>query len=162
RNALTRIRDAKAKGRKSYGPRVSAAYCLPQSVSPELARQGFSQVALATQRDGIFRDVEYFGESGCVGLDSSSLLADAQSSAYADEYIHNRLHSSELHPDAWGPLLIRDLNDTEKVMAEAAGDKYSYHELDDFTDLIARTLVGTPQASKYQRAGVVPENVFLD
>jgi len=160
--ALARIRDAKAKARKSPGPRVSAAYCLPQSVSPDLARQGFSQFALATQRDGIFRDVEYFGESGCLGLDASSSLTDAQILAYADEYIHNRLHSSELHPDAWGPLLIRDLNDTERVMAAAAGDKYSYHELDDFTDLIARTLVGTPQASKYQRAGVVPENVFLD
>jgi multidrug efflux pump subunit AcrB len=162
RNAIAKIRAAKAKSRKSADPRVVAAYCLPQSVSPDMARQGFAQFALAAQKEGIFRDVEYFGESGCVGMDAASSLSDQQIMRYAEDYIQNRLHTSEVHPDAWGPILIRDLKDTEKVMSALAGDKYSYHELDQFTDLIARTLVGTPQASKYQRAGVVPETIFLD
>ena len=47
-------------------------------------------------------------------------------------------------------------------MAAAGGDKYSYRELDDFTDLIARTLVGDSAGFEVPRAGVVPENVFLD
>jgi multidrug efflux pump subunit AcrB len=47
-------------------------------------------------------------------------------------------------------------------LAAVAGDKYSYRELEDFTDLMARTLIGTPQASKYQRVGVLPEQVYLD
>src|SRR5262249_8135072 len=156
------MRAAKAKTRKASEPRVAAAYCVPQSVSPEMARQGFAQFALAAQKDGIFRDVDYFGESSCVGLDGATSLTDQQILRYGDEYIQNRLHASEVHPDACGPILIRDPNDTEKVLSALAGDKYSYHELDEFTDLIARTLVGTPQASKYQRAGVVPEAIFLD
>src|SRR5262245_10826075 len=65
RNALTQMRAARAKTGKSTGPRVSAAYCVPQSVSPDMARQGFAQFALAAQKDGIFREVDYFGESGC-------------------------------------------------------------------------------------------------
>ena len=43
-----------------------------------------------------------------------------------------------------------------------AGDKYSYRELDDFTDLISRTLLGIPQASKAQRAGVLNQTIYLD
>jgi hypothetical protein len=48
------------------------------------------------------------------------------------------------------------------VQAAVAGDKYSYRELDDFTDLISRTLLGIPQASKTQRAGVLNQTIYLD
>ena len=34
--------------------------------------------------------------------------------------------------------------------------KYSYAELDNFTDLIGRTLLGVPQASRVERKGVLP------
>src|SRR5216683_4615996 len=164
RNKLAEMRAGKtAKSGKNSGSgsasRVAAGYCLPQSVAPELVRQSFAQFALATQRDGVFTDAQYFSESGCIGLDADTALADSDIRGYIDAYVRDRLHASELHPDAWGPLLIRNLDDTEKLMTAAGGDKYSYRELDDFTDLIARTLAGTPQASKYQRAGVVPENV---
>ena len=103
-----------------------------------------------------------FACPGCIGLDGSSPRSDAQIQSYIDWYIRERLRVSELHPDAWGPVLIRDPNETPKKMAAVAGDKYSYRELDDFTDLLARTLIGTPQASKYQRSGVLSEQVYLD
>ncbi len=44
------------------------------------------------------------------------------------------------------------------MLASVAGDKYSYREMDDFTDLIEKALKGVPQASKISRAGVLPEN----
>jgi multidrug efflux pump subunit AcrB len=165
RNRLAEMRAGKTgKSGKNAGSssRVAVGYCLPQSVATELVRQGFAQFALATQHDGIFTDLQYFSESGCIGLDANTSLADSDIRSYINAYVRDRLQASEMHPDAWGPLLIRNLDETEKLMAAGGGDKYSYRELDDFSDLIARTLVGTPQASKYQRAGVVPENVFLD
>src|SRR5262249_3809669 len=159
RTVLAELRNQrKNKG----GARVSAAYCLPQSVSLELVRLGFDEFARTSQRDRVFSDLETFSGSGCIGLDAVSSLGDSQIRDYIQDYIRNRVHASEIHPDAWGPLLIRDLDDIEKQMTAVAGDKYSYRELDDFTDLIARTLIGTLQASKYQRAGVVPEWIFLD
>lgn len=160
RDALVRLRSSKSQ--KSSGPRVAAAYCVPQSVSPEIVRQGFSQFALAAEKDQVFRDLQVFSESGCIGFDAISTLSDTQIRNYIEAYIRARLHASEVHPDAWGPLILHNLDDTEEQMAALAGDKYSYRELDDFTDLIARSLIGTPQASKYQRAGVVPERIFLD
>ena len=46
-------------------------------------------------------------------------------------------------------------------MRLVAGDKYSYREMDDFTDRIEKGLKGVPQASKVSRSGILPEKVFL-
>src|SRR5262252_5674625 len=147
---------------KSSVPRVAALYCFPESVSPDAVRSGFDSFSRQAQHDEIFYDVRVFARPGFIGLDGSSPRSDAEIQAYIAKYIRQRLHASELHPDAWGPILIRDTSETSKKLAAMAGDKYSYRELDDFTDLIARTLIGTPQASKYQRAGVWPEQVYLE
>jgi multidrug efflux pump subunit AcrB len=62
---------------------------------------------------------------------------------------------------SWPPITIRDPAQTESRLAQAAGEKYTYRELDQFTDLIARTLKTLPQVSKVSRAGVLNEKVFL-
>jgi multidrug efflux pump subunit AcrB len=163
RSVQKAIEDARrSKPSKSSEPRVGAVYCFPQSVSPDVVRRGFASFAQLAQQDGVFRDVRRFAGPGYIGLDGSSARSDAEIRSYIDWYIRERLRVSELHPDAWGPVLIRDTNETPKKLAAVAGDKYSYRELDDFTDLMARTLIGTPQASKYQRVGVLPEQVYLD
>jgi multidrug efflux pump subunit AcrB len=163
RSVQKAIEEARrSKPSKSTDPRVGAVYCFPQSVSPDAVRRGFDAFVQLAQQNGVFRDVRLFVGPGYIGLDGSSARSDAQIHGYIEWYIRERLRVSELHPDAWGPVLIRDTNETPKKMAAVAGDKYSYRELDDFTDLIARTLIGTPQASKYQRAGVLSEQVYLD
>ena len=43
-----------------------------------------------------------------------------------------------------------------------AGDKYSYRELDDYTELISRTLKTLPIVSKVTRSGLLDERVFLE
>ena len=43
-----------------------------------------------------------------------------------------------------------------------AGDKYSYRELDEYTDLITRTLKTLPIVSKVTRAGLLEERVYLE
>ena len=160
RQAVERAR--RAVRRASSEPRVAALYCFPKTVSPDAVRRGFGSFVDSAQQDGIFRDVQVFEESGFIGLDGVSTQSDAQIQAYIARYIRERLHVSEMHPDAWGPVLIRSTDETEKKLAAVAGDKYSYEELDNFTDLIARTLLGAPQSSKYQRAGVLPDQIYLD
>ncbi|HYA98510.1 MAG TPA: efflux RND transporter permease subunit, partial [Methylomirabilota bacterium] len=160
RKAVEEARRA-AKGKPS-GPRVAALYCFPQSVSPDAVRRGFDSFSQLAQRDNIFRDIHLFAYPGFIGLDAASARGDAEIQAYIAQFIREHLHASELHPDAWGPILIRNPEEAAAKLAAVAGDKYSYRELDDFSDLIARTLIGTPQASKYQRAGVWPEQVYLE
>ena len=66
---------------------------------------------------------------------------------------------------AEGRILVdvaTDPADTESMLLRAAGDKYTYRELDDFTDLIQRTLQGIPQVSKVTRSGVLQETIYLN
>lgn len=147
---------------RSGDPRVAGLYCFPESVSPAAVRRGFDSFSQDAQHDGIFRDIRGFARPGFIGIDGGSSRSDSEIQAYIAKYIRQHLHAAELHPDAWGPILIRDVSETGQKVAAMAGDKYSYRELDDFTDLIARTLLGTAQASKYQRAGVWPEQVYLE
>jgi multidrug efflux pump subunit AcrB len=44
----------------------------------------------------------------------------------------------------------------------SAGDKYTYHQLDDYSDLIARTLKTLPMVSKVTRSGLLQERVYLE
>jgi len=157
------VEQARKSARTTPGaPRVAALFCFPKSVSPDAVRRGFGSFVDNAQQDGVFRDVHVFEESGFIGLDGISNLSDSEIQSYMARYIKERLHVSEIHPDAWGPILIRNTEETEKRLASVAGDKYSYKELDNFTDLIARTLIGALQSSKYQRAGVLPEQIYLD
>jgi len=146
---------------RSKGASVSVVYCFPQTISPESVHRPFDLFVSIAEKEGVVQDIRIFDGPGFVGVDGISTLDDAQIIAYGENLRRERLHQSEIHPDGWGPLLIHDPAETQRKLAEAAGDKYSYQELDDFTDLIARTLIGAPQASKADRSGVLPQVVYL-
>jgi len=157
RQAIERVRRSAPT---SGANRVTAIYSFPQSISAEGVRQGFGRFVETAERDGIVRDARRLEASGFLGVDGESSLSDGEIRAYIDRYVRD--HASGLHPDAWGPAIIRDPAGAEAQIKLVAGDKYSYRELDNYTDLIARSLVGAPQASKYQRSGVLPEEINLD
>ena len=160
RKAIEQVRASESKSAPQ--PRVSVVYCFPQSVSADLVRDSFNYIAqLAVQRK-LLADPHFFQGSGFVGLDVSSQLSDDDLRAWGDRLIQERLHRSEIHPDTWPAAFIRDPQDTETKLAAVAGDKYSYRELDDITDLIGRTLQGAPEVAKIERKGVLPEQIFLD
>src|SRR6185312_11623137 len=55
----------------------------------------------------------------------------------------------------------RDPQEVQAKLKAVAGDKYSYHQMDEYTDMIEKTLKTIPQVSKVSRSGVLSENVFL-
>ncbi len=64
--------------------------------------------------------------------------------------------------------MLRDPADIKAKLRQNAGDKYSYRELDDFTDLMsnallttARTADGPPLVSKVTRNGTLNEKIYL-
>src|SRR4030095_6019711 len=65
------------------------------------------------------------------------------------------------HPDIWPPVVIRDPQEARERLGLVAGDKYSYREMDDFTDSIEKALKSVPQATKVSRAGILSERIFL-
>src|SRR5215813_14205715 len=130
KKAIATARLTKPGKSKAAAPRVTAIYCFPASVSPAAVRRSFDQFTNHAVKDGIFKDPHILQGAGFIGLDVDSSLSDADIRAYILKYVRQRLHVSELHPDAWGPVLIRDIQDTAKSVAAVTGDKYSYRELD--------------------------------
>jgi multidrug efflux pump subunit AcrB len=71
----------------------------------------------------------------------------------------------DLPPGAGPAEFLKDFGDTAALMLTVASpgpDKYSYRELDDFSDLIAKTLQNTPLVAKVTRSGQLSERVFLE
>ena len=143
-------------------PRATMIYCFPQSVSVDAVRREILRFARLAESDHIIRDVRMFEGSAFIGLDAATAYDDDKLLAYIYRYMREHVTQSNLHPDAWQLTIIRNAEDAQTKLAAAAGEKYSYRELDDFTDLISRTLLSIPQASKAQRAGVLNQAIYLD
>ena len=159
RTSIDQLSDQHVK--KAAQPRVSIIYAFPQSVNSDLVREIFEPLVGDVQSRGFIRDCHFFQGSGFIGADCSSDKNDAEIRQAADRAVQTKLHRSELHPDAWPALLIRDPNETESKLAAVAGDRYSYRELDDFTDLISRTVQGAAQVAKWIAKAFFPNKFIL-
>jgi hypothetical protein len=151
-----------AEPRKSPLPRVSIVNAFPLSVSASLMRDSFVSFLQAAAQTGMIVDPHFFEGSGFIGVDVGTTLSDEELRKGEDRLVLERLHRSEIHPDAWPAAFIRNLEDSEARLAAVAGDKYSYRELDDYTDLISRTIQGATEVAKIDRKGVLPEQIYLD
>ncbi len=108
------------------------------------------------------RDTRYFQRPGFLGLDVATDLPDEVLRLGLRRFAAERLRLSEFHPDIWLPAVVRGPKDVRARLAEVAADRYSYHELDLFTDTIQRYLQTVPIVSKVARSGVLPEQIYLD
>jgi len=142
--------------------RVTIAHGLPASLSPQAARPALDRFIDSATEDGILRDTRVLEGPGFLGVDGATNADDGAVEKYTQRFLQERLHSAEIHPDAWTAVVIRDPAETEAKLATVAGDKYSYRELDDYTELIARTLKTLPIVSKVTRSGLLDERVFLE
>src|SRR5262249_44697929 len=84
------------------------------------------------------------------------------------QFLSERYRATEIHPDAWQPFVVRSASEIPAKLAAAAGEKYSYREMDDFTDLMEKALLGTerntdgpPLVAKVIRPGVLGERIYL-
>jgi multidrug efflux pump subunit AcrB len=151
-----------AEGPKAPQPRVSIVYAFPLSISPSLVSDAFRSVLQAGTENKYIADTHFFEGPGFIGADVRSRLSDDELRTLGDRLVMDKIHSSELHPDSWPAAFIHNTAETESRLAAVAGDRYSYRELDDFTDLISRTLLGAPEVAKIDRKGVLPEQIYLD
>src|SRR6201987_2705175 len=98
----------------------------------------------------------------CSGIDFATAKSDGEIRAYGQQFIEKKLQEYDFHPDAWGPIIIRDPQSTKERIAEVANNRYSYRQADDFTDLIQRTMERLPEVAKVQRVGVLSEEIYLE
>ncbi len=137
-------------------------YAFPLSVAAGPVRTNFETIANIAQRNGTLQDLHFFDGPGYVGLDASTSLDDATIRARGEQLIRNNLHRSELYPDAWKPAIIRDPANTDAELPEGRRREVFLSQLDNYTDLIQRTVQGVPETSTVSRSGVLQEQIYLD
>ena len=158
--AIRKTRESNPKGRE--GQPVTVVESFPQSISArEVLDAGYLFQDQATSA-GILQDSKIIQGNGFIAFDGASNKDDGTIRAFIQRFISERLKRSEFHPDAWDAAIIRDPSETRTKLSAVAGDKYSYAELDNFSDLIGRTVQGAPEVSKVERRGVLSQTVYLD
>jgi multidrug efflux pump subunit AcrB len=156
------IQTIRAAAGTTRGARVALVHGMPSTVPADLVRGPVRLFTQAGEAEGMFRDARPINGQGFVGVDVATDKDDATLRDWATRFVLERLKSSEFHPDAWPVAVIRHTADTQARLSEVAGDKYSYRELDDYTDLMTRTLKTLPIVSKVTRAGLLQERIYLE
>jgi multidrug efflux pump subunit AcrB len=155
------IRSAR-KTAKPDGQRAALVVSFPGSISPAIPKRQRDLVADVIEQQGAGRDLRRIDGVGFVGVDLETSADDRTLLGSVEEALSERLHASEFHPDTWPPVVIRDPADTAAKLQAVAGDKYSYRELDDVSDLIKRTLQNVPQVSRISVSGLLKEQIQLE
>ena len=143
-------------------PQVSIIYCFPLALSQvgvEYITEDFRHTAEAA---GVLDHPRVISGRGFIGVDGGSRYDDARLGEFLAQFIASRMQPGEIDPDVWYPVIIRDPAQTAARLDTVNGWKYSYAELDNYTDLIGRTLLGVAQASRVEKKGVRPQAIYLN
>ncbi|HEY1948280.1 MAG TPA: efflux RND transporter permease subunit [Bryobacteraceae bacterium] len=98
---------------------------------------------------------------GFIGFDAVSTHSPAEISAALTRIVSERLRAPELQPDVWQPIVVRMPAELPAALSAVAGAKYSYRELDRFTEQIEKTLKTLGVVGRVTRSGLMPEQVEL-
>src|SRR5712672_731460 len=163
RSIQAAVRSARTNKRPvSPDKPVTVIYPFPESVSPRSIASAAALFQTQAINAGILSKPSQIQGTGFIGLDGTSSRDDTSIQIFIQQFFTNQIQRSELHPDAWTPIIVHDPAETREKLSEVAGDKYSYAELDDFSDLIARTVQGAPETSKVERSGVQQQTIYLE
>jgi multidrug efflux pump subunit AcrB len=142
--------------------RRSIVVAFPKSIDSAEVERKLSWVAQNMADQHLCSDVRAFSGAGFTGVDLATNLSTTDLHSALKEFANQNLQTDEFHPDAWQPAIIDDPASTGPALQVVAGDKYTYRDLDDFTDTIQRSLKTLPIVSKVERSGVLSENVLLN
>ena len=153
------IQEARAQapaGRR----RISILLCFPQSYGPKIVDRSMVEFERDLEALKFATEIRHLKGPGFAGFDFESVYDVAELRNIIRQHLEARL--TDFHPDVWEPILVQDPGETQRELAAVAGDKYTFRQLDDYTDLIQKTLQTVDQVSKIDRSGILNERVFLE
>src|SRR5712691_6206423 len=101
---------AKRKHTAHYVP-VAIVYSFPRSISPATMLDAVQLFEQQAEEAGTLRAPQVISGSGFVAVDGVSDKDDASIHRFVEAFLQNQLQRSELPPDGWTPLIIRDPHD---------------------------------------------------
>ncbi len=161
-NTLQSVRDSRAQVRSQEGQAESLVTSFPAALSSERIKAVVQLYAEDAAARGMLSHPIVSAGSGFVALDAISKRSETELNGDFSSFIGNRLPSYQLDPDIWQPIVIHDLRSVQPGLVQVAGAKYSYAQLDDFTEILERSLRGVKEASRVERKGVLDQNIYLE
>ncbi|AKF85942.1 hypothetical protein MFUL124B02_19280 [Myxococcus fulvus 124B02] len=155
------IEDVRASASSSE-PRATVVVSFPPSINATSMQRLGDQALRFFDALPETDDAHFIQSPGFIGVDMATSLDDDTLLRHLRAFAQDHLSLSELHPDVWRPIIVRDPKDVRARLTANAGDRYSHRQLDDFTDTIQRHLQRLPVVSKVTRTGVLPEKIFLE
>lgn len=156
------IRQVRSNLAATTQPRRSIVVGFPKSIDSAEIERKLSLVTQDMATQHLCSDVRIFSGAEFTGVDLATNLSTPDLQSALKTFVTQNLQTDEFHPDAWKPAIIDDSSNTTAALQAVAGDKYTYRDLDDFTDTIQRSLKTLSIVSKAERSGVLNENVFLN
>jgi multidrug efflux pump subunit AcrB len=155
------IREIRGKSSPSGPSRVSVVVIYPNTTDSVEIERPIALITNALVAEHLISGVKAIAGTGIAGFDAVTQLSDTQLFDGITSLAKQKLQTDTIHPDAWKPAIIRDPSQTQLALQAVAGDKYTYRDLDDFTEAIQRSLKTVPLVSKVDRSGVLDENILL-
>src|SRR5262249_5209721 len=141
---------------------VDIIYSFPRSISPTILTDTTEMLELEAQDQGVARRPQVISGTGFIVMDGIAGKDDVNINRFTEAFVAEHFQRSDLPPDVWPPIMVHDPAEVRAKLTDVAGDKYTYADLDNFSDLIARTVEGAPETSKVERRGLLPQAVYLE
>src|SRR5262245_32018400 len=133
--------------------------CSSGSPDPSFVREAAGLLGDALVRQSVGTDLRLVQGESFVIIRLST-RSDAATSGTAVQRAWEELpQRADIHPDVWDPIVLTPGASLVDVLTREAGPKYSYRELDDFTDQIEKAIRIAPEASRVTRVGVIEEQI---
>jgi multidrug efflux pump subunit AcrB len=162
RGMIETLRKGAPAGASEPRARLSMALVIPPTVPLGQVERKLHAFGRHVENDSRVRDLRVASEPGMVVADAATSLDAEAFKALVVEAAGEAVRRSELNPDLWMPVIVADPARAAEDFAAQGGDKYTFKDIEDFTETIARTLRAVPEVAKVTRWGVRPETIYLD
>ena len=159
-NAILEARSSAASGLDSN--RLSLIVAMPGSVDTTALSSVLELLTSNLLEDGIATNIKQLKGTSFIGLDLSPLVDRESILEYTSTFSKEKLGLSGFHIDAWDPIAINKTSETIKKLREVNGDKYSYKDLENMTELMTETFQTLQDVSIIERSGNLDQRIYLD
>jgi len=149
---------------KAISPRSSSmdvVLCSSSGVDPSFLREAAELLRAQIENQGVGSGLQITEGQSFVAIGLSTAQPPNEFTRAIQRLWELMPQRADVHPDVWDPIVIAPDVRVEEALHRHAGPKYSYQELDDFTDRIEKAIKVAPEASRVTRVGLLEEQIEI-
>src|SRR5215813_7056980 len=134
---------------KATSPQPSAVdvvICDSSGVDLSFLRQAAELLRAQMQNHGVGNSLSITADQSFVAIRLLTTRSQDELSREIRRLWEQMPQRADVHPDIWDPIVLTPTSKIEETLRRHAGPKYSYRELDDFTDRIEKAIKVAPEA----------------